>query len=423
MGEVAVEDKLRIFAGQMYAAAGIGMWCFSRERRLFYSTSSNQQEYLAFLELSDCWDYIFQREQGWERPLIVSDSLHMVWIAQDVRGEAGRNYLILIGPVFPSRISLRHIREALEQRESSLQMRRQLLRILSEVPVQSMEALRQYARMLHYSITEEMIAADEIYLQESKPQIPQRELQWEEKTEETVSADRMQETERILLKTVKEGNPDYKKVTREALEGNSVYLSETGDALRDGKNTMLMFEALCNRAAVEGGLSVYLAREMERRKVEEIENCTTTVQLMKLREKMLDDYIRRVREAQKQEQLSGSKSILDACGYIKAHVLETISMEEVAAAVGYTPYYFSKKFYKEMGIRVTDYIKTARVEHAKILLWTSRKSIQEISDMLHFGTRSYFGKVFQEIVGVSPAVYREQTTGKEAGADEVEEGF
>ena len=58
MGEVAVEEKLRIFAGQIYAAAGIGMWCFSRKRSLFYSTSSNQQEFLAFLELSDCWDYI-----------------------------------------------------------------------------------------------------------------------------------------------------------------------------------------------------------------------------------------------------------------------------------------------------------------------------------------------------------------------------
>lgn len=49
MGEVAVEEKVRIFAGQLYAAAGIGMWCFSKKRRLFYSTSSHQEEYLAFL--------------------------------------------------------------------------------------------------------------------------------------------------------------------------------------------------------------------------------------------------------------------------------------------------------------------------------------------------------------------------------------
>ena len=354
MGEVAVEEKIRIFAGQIYAAAGIGMWCFSRNRRLFYSTSGNQQEFLAFLELSDCWDYIFQREKGWEKPLLVSDSLHMMWIAHDVVGEAGRQYLLMIGPVFPSKISLQHIRETLEQRESSLQMQRQLLRILSEVPVQSMEVLRQYARMLHYSITEEMISVEEIYLQESEPQVPQRELEWEEKTEEVVSADRMQQAERILLKAVKEGTPDYKKVIHEALKGNSAYLSETGDALRDAKNTLLMFGVLCNRAAIEGGVSVHLAREMERQKVQEIENCTTTVQLMKVHEKMLDDYIKQVREVQKHAQIS--KGIQDACGYIKAHVLESPDMEEIAAAVGYTPYYFSKKFFREMGIRVTDYI-------------------------------------------------------------------
>lgn len=413
MGEVAVEEKIRIFAGQVYAAAGIGMWCFSRRRSLFYSTSRNQQEFLAFLELSDCWDYIFQREKGWEKPLILSDSLHMIWIAEDVVGEEGRNYLILLGPVFPSRVSLHHIHEALGKRESSVQMQRQLMRILSEVPVQSMEVLRQYAKMLHYSITEEMISVDEIYLQESEPQIPQKELEWEESTEKLVSADRMQQTEKILLKAVREGNPDYKKLMRKELEGNSSYLSETGDALRDGKNTVLMFQALCNRAAMEGGLSVHLAREMERRIVQEIENCESTVQLIKVHEKMLRDYIRQVRAVQDRAEIS--KVILDACGYIKAHVLDALPMEEIAAAVGYTPYYFSKKFYMEMGIRVMDYIKITRVEHAKILLVTSRKGIQEISDMLHFGTRSYFGKVFQEIVGVSPAAYREQAMGKENG--------
>lgn len=413
MGEVAVEEKIRIFAGQVYAAAGVGMWCFSKKRSLFYSTCRNQQEFLAFLELSDCWDYIFDREEGWDKPLILSDSLHMMWIAEDVIGEMGRNYLILLGPVFPSKISLQHIHQALQEKESSMQMQRQLLRILSEVPTQNMGVLRQYAKMLHYSITEEMISVDDIYLQESESLVPQRELQWEEKTEDTVSADRMQQAERILLKAVKEGNPDYKKLMREELKGNSAYLSETGDALRDGKNTLLMFGTLCNRAAVEGGLSVHLAREMERQKVQEIESCTTTVQLMKVHEKIVSDYIKQVRAVQGHEQIS--KGIRDACGYIKAHVLDDPGMEEIAAVVGYTPYYFSKKFYREMGIRVTDYIKIARIEHAKILLVTSRKSIQEISDMLYFGTRSYFGKVFQEIVGVSPAVYRERAGGKENG--------
>lgn len=337
----------------------------------------------------------------------------MVWVAEDVPDVAGRKYLLLLGPVFPSRVSIRQIHEALEKKESSVQMQRQLIRILSEVPVQSMDMLRQYALMLHYAVTEEMITGEELYLQESSSRILESEFQCEKETRGPVSADRMQEAESLLLKAVREGSPDYKRLLREGIKGNTAYLSETGDPLRDGKNTLLMFGTLCNRAAMEGGVSVHLAREMERQMVREIENCTTTVQLSRVHEKMLGDYIRQVREVQDNAQIS--RGVQDACGYIKAHILESPGLEEIAEAVGYTPYYFSKKFHREMGIRVTDYIRHTRVEHAKFLLVTSKKSIQEISDTLSFGTRSYFGKVFQELVGISPAAYREQVMGKENG--------
>ncbi len=76
--------------------------------------------------------------------------------------------------------------------------------------------------------------------------------------------------------------------------------------------------------------------------------------------------------------------------------------------MGYSTYYFSKKFNKEMGIKVTDYIKQVRIDQAKIALITTKRSIQDISDSLQFGTRNYFSKVFREIVGVTPAAYRER---------------
>ena len=87
-------------------------------------------------------------------------------------------------------------------------------------------------------------------------------------------------------------------------------------------------------------------------------------------------------------------------------ILSELSAEKIAAAMGYTPYYFTKKFYKETGMRVTDYIRQAKIEYAKLLLLTTKKTIQEISDLLHFGTRSYFSKVFHEQMGVTPAAYR-----------------
>lgn len=100
-----------------------------------------------------------------------------------------------------------------------------------------------------------------------------------------------------------------------------------------------------------------------------------------------------------------SRSTRQACDYIQSNVKRGLSVEEIAR------YYFNRKFYAEMGVRVGEYIKRARCEYAKVELLTTHRSIQDISDSLHFGTRNYFCRVFREIVGVTPAAYREQTVG------------
>ena len=53
-----------------------------------------------------------------------------------------------------------------------------------------------------------------------------------------------------------------------------------------------------------------------------------------------------------------------------------------------------------MHTSLTNYIKYVRIERAKLLLTTTGLSLQEIADRLHFCSRSYFGKVFHEVVAV-----------------------
>ena len=55
---------------------------------------------------------------------------------------------------------------------------------------------------------------------------------------------------------------------------------------------------------------------------------------------------------------------------------------------------------------INNYIKIARVERAKLLLTTTQLSIQQISEQLCFGTRSFFDDTFKKIVGTAPAAYR-----------------
>ena len=76
-----------------------------------------------------------------------------------------------------------------------------------------------------------------------------------------------------------------------------------------------------------------------------------------------------------------------------------------------TPYrisaFCSRKFQKEMGIRLSDYIRDTRLEYAKIWLLSTEKTVQEISEQLQFCSTNYFSRVFREKEGVSPQEFRD----------------
>ena len=81
--------------------------------------------------------------------------------------------------------------------------------------------------------------------------------------------------------------------------------------------------------------------------------------------------------------------------------------EDLAALVGYTEYYLTHKFKEETGLSVTNYVKFAKVERAKVLLKSTPLSVREISEQLGFATRNYFSAVFQQVTGKTPMEFRE----------------
>ena len=51
---------------------------------------------------------------------------------------------------------------------------------------------------------------------------------------------------------------------------------------------------------------------------------------------------------------------------------------------------------------VTDYIKFAKIERAKVLLKSTNQTVQDIAAALSFRTRNYFSRIFQEVTGQPP---------------------
>ncbi len=411
MEVIPVEVRLRVLAGQVYAAADLGMWCFNMKRELMYSTCPYENEFLNFLKLGECMDYLYSRSEGWERPVILNDPIGLIWIGETTYREGQPDLMILMGPLFLNRTSVKHIEETLRSMESSVFIRRQMSRILDHVPVIMMPMMTQYALMLHYTIYEEKILSGDCYYQNGETVDTSFGIMAEKPNIEIsrAASDRERNVEQLLMQGIREGNPEFIVGLNKQVELAYTLVSDTGDILRDSKNTVLVFNALCSRAAVEGGLSPTTAKEVESRYAREAEVCDSVTKLTRLNNQLVHEYTMRVRECRENPHIS--QEIQSACDYIKANALKELSVDEISKSAGYTPYYFTKKFYKETGVRVTDYIKEMRIEYAKIALVSTKKGIQEISDSLHFGTRNYFSKVFHEVVGMSPTEYRERLEG------------
>ena len=84
------------------------------------------------------------------------------------------------------------------------------------------------------------------------------------------------------------------------------------------------------RAAIEGGLAVKTAKEMEMRYISETERCETVTKLKSLKNMMLDDFVHKVRESKENPMIS--KTTQECCDYIRTNVLRPLTVEEVCIA-------------------------------------------------------------------------------------------
>ncbi|WP_211749396.1 AraC family transcriptional regulator [Paenibacillus sp. Marseille-Q4541] len=103
----------------------------------------------------------------------------------------------------------------------------------------------------------------------------------------------------------------------------------------------------------------------------------------------------------------GERSRLTAIQeYIRDHLHEEVTLEQMASVLHLHPNYFIKYFKKHFGVPPLKYLSLKRMEEAKLLLRTTSLSVKEIADATGFDTANYFSKTFRKEVGYSPSEYR-----------------
>ncbi|MCT8139950.1 AraC family transcriptional regulator [Anaerobacillus sp. CMMVII] len=93
--------------------------------------------------------------------------------------------------------------------------------------------------------------------------------------------------------------------------------------------------------------------------------------------------------------------------YIRTHYEKQISVEDIAEYVGFSKYYFIKKFKEHMHMPPLQYLTKTRMEQAFRLLTQTELPIKEIAEKVGYTDANYFHKVFKKAVGISAGQFRE----------------
>ncbi|SDX98330.1 AraC family transcriptional regulator [Paenibacillus sp. CF384] len=104
----------------------------------------------------------------------------------------------------------------------------------------------------------------------------------------------------------------------------------------------------------------------------------------------------------------GPSWMKDSLLYIDQHFTEAVSLSKLSQMASVSPAHFSRVFKQSTGMNVTGFIAVKRIVRAKELLQGKDDTIAVIAEACGFESMPYFHRVFKQIVGMTPSIYRQQ---------------
>ena len=379
-------------------------WIYDRDLQLLEDNSPDSERYRFLFLMEKMGPRLLELGLTEAKPVLVTNSLGILWIADFEYDDTGALWRVhVIGPLLIDAISDAKLDRALNALPLSNQARRQVRETVRELPILPFTRLIHYSLMLHYTIRGEKITTNELrFLDDpssSDPPADQAKPGWQKGA-------RAWEREQELLRHITEGNElDIRRRDQLSL-GMRVGKLSSGDNLRQLKNTLIIFTALCMRAALRGGILAETAYELSDRYIQAIEASTQIPEIVEISRVMEEDFTHRVRLV---KEAGGISPQIQRClDYISLHRQEKITVSDLAAQAGYAENYLITKFKAETGKTISEYIHAEKMEHAKSLLKSTDDPISEIAEKLGFATQSHFGKRFRDYTGCSPSEYRQK---------------
>lgn len=395
-----LEQNLALFRELMLCDGNIFSWCYDASGQLLFSNCPDEAVFAAAFEVLGCLEKLLEAGAARDTPTFLSSDTGLIWGAAFEKAEGQLRRCHVIGPVFYSNVSVDSIYEGLMSKDYSAYSDAWLCSFreaLGRVPTSQHTVFSRNLRMLHYCVTGQRIDSSEVFVVDLRPAAG---------SAHPGAADRhrVYGAEKAMLKMVTLGDLNYQEALSESMNISDGVPVGGKNALQRAKVSAVVFCTLVCRAAMEGGLSpeegyslgdAYIQSALDASRIDEISAILSS---------MYDDFVRRVHRCRENPRFS--EPIRRCCDYIEMNLGRELHARELAGLVGYSIPYFTRRFRAETGYGISDYVKAARIERAKILLETSDHPVQEIAEKLGFTTRNYFTRCFREVTGMTPVAYR-----------------
>ena len=178
------------------------------------------------------------------------------------------------------------------------------------------------------------------------------------------------------------------------------------DPVTNLKYHFVVTASLITRFCVEGGMPLEESFGLSDFYIKKMDRCRTGADVILLHDQMAMDFTARMMALNKHA--SASKQVADAIDYIYAHMLERITVEDLARAINISPTYLSRIFKQEVGVSLSDYVRQKKTDVAKNLLRFTDYTLVEIANKLSYSSQSHFIQQFRAKVGMTPKAYRDK---------------
>lgn len=93
-------------------------------------------------------------------------------------------------------------------------------------------------------------------------------------------------------------------------------------------------------------------------------------------------------------------------GFVEQNYTHQINLEDVADYIGFSTFYFTKFFKKNIGKTFTRFLNEYRIEKAKWILMNEDIGAMELIERIGIGSTKTYYRLFKEIVGLTPREFQ-----------------